>query len=171
AAEVEELPYAALGSHVMHHPADEGPVIADDSRHVRRHCLKLLRRLSVDGEIVLAAEQVIVNPGHIRPGYIDTVRRRILRRHLRRHSRFAMDATRDSAYAWGPCAVQSRECCSPPGRDPGSAGRRRWSSWTARPSRSVASPCSGPAAQTPSSSSPAPPRSTFARNIRLAPST
>jgi hypothetical protein len=106
AAEVEELPYAAFGSHVMHHPADEGPVIPDDSRHVRRHRLKLLRRLPVDGEIVLAAEQVIVNPGHIRPGYIDTVRRRVLRRHLRRHSRFAMDAIRDSAYAWGPCAMQ-----------------------------------------------------------------
>jgi hypothetical protein len=42
---------------VAHHTADEGPVITDDSRHVRRHREKLIRRLPVDREIILAAER------------------------------------------------------------------------------------------------------------------
>ena len=56
AAEVEELPDAALAGQVTHHPADERPVVPDDSRYVRRHLQKPLRRLPVDGEIIFAAE-------------------------------------------------------------------------------------------------------------------
>src|SRR6266566_4248149 len=83
-----------------------------------------------------------------------------------------MDATRLNAYAWGPCAAESRGCCWPPGRAPGSAGRRRSSNWTVRPSPSAASPCSAPAARTRFSSSPAPPGSNWAKTtIRSAPCT
>ena len=67
AAKVDELPDTCFLSEKADRPADERPVIADDSRHVRRGRDKLLGRLAVDGEVVLAAEQVIVNPGDIRP--------------------------------------------------------------------------------------------------------
>jgi hypothetical protein len=84
-AEVDELPDACLVGEVADDAADEGPVIPDDSCHIRHRRDKLLRRLPVDGEIVLAAEQVIINPGDIRPGDINADRR-VMHRHMRRHS-------------------------------------------------------------------------------------
>jgi hypothetical protein len=101
AAEVDELPDARLVRQVTDDPADERPVVTDDSRHVRRYLEQPLGRLPVDGEIVLAAEQVVVNPGDIRPGRVDITRNRIPRCHCTITADL-MDATSGGAYAWEP---------------------------------------------------------------------
>ena len=82
AAKVDELPDACFLSEKADRPADERPVIPHYPRHVRQGQDKLLGRLAVNGEIVLAAEQVIVDPGDVRPRCINAARSRVLRRHI-----------------------------------------------------------------------------------------
>jgi hypothetical protein len=85
-AQVEELPDARLASEVADRPADEHPVVPDDPRYVRRGYHQLLRRRPVGGEIVLAAQQVVVDPGHVRLGRIDALCRHAPFGHLSHHS-------------------------------------------------------------------------------------
>jgi hypothetical protein len=83
AAEVQELPDALVPGQVPHRPAEERPVVARDRRHVRDHGDKPLGRLPVGGEVVLTAEQVVVDPGHVRRPRIDAARPQVQISHLR----------------------------------------------------------------------------------------
>ncbi len=86
AAEVEELPDTALDDEVTHHPAEKRPVIACYRRDIGNGLDQPPGRLTVGGEIVFAAEQVIVDPGDVRRGRVNAAWRRVLFGHLRQHS-------------------------------------------------------------------------------------
>ena len=64
--EVEELADARLAGQEADHAADERPVVADGSRDVGQGGEQLLRGVAVGGEVVLAAEDVVVDPGDVR---------------------------------------------------------------------------------------------------------
>ena len=68
AAEVQELPDTAPGGQVTHHPAEKRPIVARYRRDVGNRVDEPPGRLPVGGKIVFSAEQVIVNPGDVRPG-------------------------------------------------------------------------------------------------------
>ena len=70
-ADVEELPYPRLPGEVADGAAEERPVRAGGERPVRVDPGRLLGRLPVGGVIVLAAEQVVVDPGLVRHGDIE----------------------------------------------------------------------------------------------------
>src|SRR6266516_4432414 len=65
-AEVEELPDARLAGQEADHAADERPVVADGSRDVGQGRKQLPCGLPVGGEVVLAAQDVVVDPGDVR---------------------------------------------------------------------------------------------------------
>jgi hypothetical protein len=65
-AEVEELADARLAGQEADHPADERPVVADGSRDAGQGREQLLRGLPVGGEVVLAAKDAVLDPGHVR---------------------------------------------------------------------------------------------------------
>jgi hypothetical protein len=64
--EVEELADARRASQEADHAADEQPVVAYGARDVRERGEQLLRSLPVGGEVVLAAKEVVVDPGDVR---------------------------------------------------------------------------------------------------------
>ena len=70
-AEVEKLADARLAGQVAHHAADERPVVADDPRDVGERGEQLLRGPPVGGEVILAAQNVVVDPGDVRHRGID----------------------------------------------------------------------------------------------------
>jgi len=81
-ADVEELPDAGLRGQVAHGPAEERAVAADAHSHERVGRHELLGQLAVGGEVVLAAEPVVVDPGDMRDAGIE--RRGLIREHARR---------------------------------------------------------------------------------------
>ena len=74
-ADVEELPDALLG-HVLHGADQEAPVRLGPLFEVGGEPQQVLRRLTVGGEVVLAAEQVVVDAGRAGHGRVDL--RRVL---------------------------------------------------------------------------------------------
>jgi hypothetical protein len=65
-AEVQELADGRLAGQVPGHPAEEGPVGAHPEPQARRHGHHALGGLPVGGEVVLAAEPVVIDPGRVR---------------------------------------------------------------------------------------------------------
>ena len=82
----EVLPDARLASEVPDHPAQKRPVIACYRADIGDCLEKLVRRRAVSGEIILAAKEVVVNPGDIRRARINAFRRRIRFGHCRPRS-------------------------------------------------------------------------------------
>ena len=82
AAEVQKLPDTPLDGQVTHHPAKKRPIITRYRCDVGNRLDQPFGCLAVSGEIVLAAEQVIVDPGDIRPRCINATRSRVLRSHI-----------------------------------------------------------------------------------------
>ena len=79
----EELADARLVGQEADHAADERPVVADDPADVGQGGEQLLRGLAVGGEVVLAAEDVVVDPGDVGHGCIDAGRPRAVSAQLR----------------------------------------------------------------------------------------
>ncbi|RJQ80795.1 alpha/beta fold hydrolase [Pseudonocardiaceae bacterium YIM PH 21723] len=71
-ADVQELP-DALSGHQLDHPAQRGAADPGDVLEAGIHRHDLGRELAVRGEVVPAAEQVVVHPGHAGHGDIDVV--------------------------------------------------------------------------------------------------
>ena len=69
--EVEELPDARLGREVAHRPAEERPVRPHPVAQPRCHREHPVARDPVGGEVVLAAEPVVVDPRRVRDGGVD----------------------------------------------------------------------------------------------------
>ena len=65
-ADVQELADAGLGGQVPGRPAEEGAVGAHPEPQARRRGQHALGGLPVGGEVVLAAEPVVVDPGRVR---------------------------------------------------------------------------------------------------------
>ena len=86
AAEIEELPDPALGGQVTHHPAEKRPVVTRNRRDVGNRLDEPPGRLAVGGEIIFTTEQVIVNPGDVRRGRVNTAGHLALLGHLGHHS-------------------------------------------------------------------------------------
>jgi hypothetical protein len=80
--EVEELGDPCFLHQVPDGAAEEGPVLPHRRPKRRRDRERLLGDLPVGGEIVLAAEEVVVHPGRVRPGRVD-LRRNITVAHVR----------------------------------------------------------------------------------------
>ena len=70
-AEVEKLADPRLARQEANHAADKRPVVADDPRDVGKGSEQLPRGLPVGGEVVLAAENVVIDPGDVRYRRID----------------------------------------------------------------------------------------------------
>ena len=64
-ADVEELPDATLAGQVPHDPGQERPVRPHVGLDPRVGGDRLLGRLPVGGEIILAAQPVVVDPGRV----------------------------------------------------------------------------------------------------------
>jgi hypothetical protein len=88
-ADVEELPDAGLPGQVPHRPGQELAVGLHRLRQLRIRLQGQLARLAVGGEVVLAAEPVVVDPCRVRPAGVDA-RRRGLTVHPPRISRFLL---------------------------------------------------------------------------------
>jgi hypothetical protein len=71
AADVEELPDARLGRQVPDRPAEERPVLAGRDGHGRGAPQDLRRRLAVHCEVVLPADEIVVDPRGMRLGAAD----------------------------------------------------------------------------------------------------
>jgi hypothetical protein len=69
--DVEELPNAGLGGQVPDRAAEERPVLARGDADGRVGLQDLLGGLAVGRKVVLAAEEVVVDPRHVRPGDVE----------------------------------------------------------------------------------------------------
>ena len=75
-ADVQELADPGLAHQVPHRPPQEGPVPArraDDVRMSRDHTFS---GYPVDGEVILPAQPVVIDPGDVRHGGVHPGRRR-----------------------------------------------------------------------------------------------
>jgi len=70
-ADVQELPDASLARQVRGHPPHHGPVSAHPDGHVRVAGDRRLGGPAIGLEVVLAAENVVVDPGRMGHGRID----------------------------------------------------------------------------------------------------
>ena len=84
-AEVEKLADARLPSQEADHPADERPVVTDHPRDIGERGGQLLRGPPVGREVVLAAQNVVVDPGHVRHRRIDASQPRAVSAHPYHH--------------------------------------------------------------------------------------
>ena len=76
--DVEELPHSGFPGQVLHGPAEERAVLPRGDPQVGRSLEHLLREGTVGGEVALPAEQVVVDPGRVRPRRVQ-VQPRLLR--------------------------------------------------------------------------------------------
>ncbi len=81
-ADVEELPDPCVGEE-PHGAAEERAVLQRRARAVGHHGVELLHGLTVDREVVLAAESVVVHPRDVRGGGVDALRKRSVLAHSR----------------------------------------------------------------------------------------
>ena len=75
-ADVQELPDPGLGGQVPHGPVEERPVLPGGGAHRGPGAQHLAGRLPVGREVVFPAQEVVVDPGGMRPGHVDSRRRR-----------------------------------------------------------------------------------------------
>ena len=118
-ADVQELAYPALGDQVPHSPGEEGAVHPGPADHVRQGRDHLVARVAVGGEVVLAAEQVVIDAGGVRDAGVDLDRR------MPFGSYFLGPFCRQHAYLlreWLPQAPEDR--CGQPPTQPSSPGQR-----------------------------------------------
>ena len=73
-ADVDELPDPVLLGEDPHHPAQERPVSPGDERQLRHHLDELVSRGTVGREVVLALEEVVVHPGDVGRGGVQSSR-------------------------------------------------------------------------------------------------
>lgn len=79
--EVEELRDAGLTGQVLHRPGQELAVGPHRLGQLRVGLQRQLARLPVGGEVILAAEPVVVDPGRVGLARVDESVRRLLVRH------------------------------------------------------------------------------------------
>jgi hypothetical protein len=70
-ADVEELPDARLGHQVVHRAGEELALQAGDHHEVGEHAEQRLADLTIDGEVILSAQQEIPYPGRVRHRRVD----------------------------------------------------------------------------------------------------
>jgi hypothetical protein len=110
---VEELPHSRFPGQVLHSPAEERAVLPRGDPQAGRFLEHLLRKGTVRGETALPAEQVIVNPGRVRPRRIKA--RTCLLRHCRpRPIRAASGPDLDRFLPWNASPDDFRTWAQPP---------------------------------------------------------
>jgi hypothetical protein len=65
-ADVKELPDTGRTGQESHRPGQEGAIRARRHRHIRERLDGQVPGRPIDGEIVLAAQPVVINPGKMR---------------------------------------------------------------------------------------------------------
>jgi hypothetical protein len=82
-ADVDDLADAARAHQEVDNPLEETPVVMARQLAIGEELHQFLRRVAIGLEVVLPAEQVVVDPGHVRHRYVKKLRIRIAE-HTRR---------------------------------------------------------------------------------------
>jgi hypothetical protein len=85
-AEVEELLDTRLAGNVAHRPGQERPAVPGDGRDIGNRGEQLGRGGAVNGEVILAAKQEIINPSHVGRRHIHAAWDRHRLHHLERNT-------------------------------------------------------------------------------------